>query len=116
MRKDDARKWSAMMRWLALVSGARALARFGLARQRDGGRDQRPEQIDGVIVVGALQDGGDALDPHAGVDGGVRQGHALPARQLLILHEDEIPDLDEAVALGVRTAGRARLRCSGPWS
>src|SRR5690606_8502442 len=30
----------------------------------------------------------------------------LPAGELLILHEDEIPDLDEAVAIGVGAAGR----------
>ena len=31
----------------------------------------------------------------------------LPPSQLLVLHEHEIPDLDEAVAVGVRRAGRA---------
>ena len=31
------------------------------------------EQVDVVIVVLALQDGGDALEPHAGVDRGLRQ-------------------------------------------
>ena len=70
------------------------------------GADQRAEQVDGVIVVGALQDGGDALEPHAGVDRGPRQVDALAARQLLELHEHEIPDLDEAVALGIGRAGR----------
>ena len=32
---------------------------------------------------------------------------ALAARQRLELHEDEVPDLDEAVAVGVGRAGRA---------
>ena len=67
------------------------------------------EQIDLVIVVGALQDGGDALKPHAGVDRGLRQVDALVRRELLVLHEHEIPDLDEAVAFGVGAAGRTAL-------
>src|SRR5207248_1708298 len=31
----------------------------------------------------------------------------VPARKLLVLHEHEIPDFDEAVALGLRRAGWA---------
>ena len=92
----------------------------GLLRRRRGrrlvssamARDQRAEQIDLVIVVRALQHRGDALEPHAGVDRGLRQVDALAARQLLELHEHEIPDLDEAVAVGVRRA-RAGRRGSG---
>ena len=82
----------------------------GHARQVDGGRDQRAEEIDGVVVVGPLQDGGDALKPHAGVDRGVGQVHARAGAKLLILHEHEIPDLDEAVTVGVGTAGRSALK------
>ena len=38
---------------------------------------------------------------------GLRQVDALAAGKLLVLHEHEIPDLDEAVAVGVGAAGRA---------
>ena len=69
--------------------------------------DQIGEQVDGVIVVRALQHRGDAFEPHAGVDRGPRQVDALAALELLVLHEDEIPDLDEAVAVGIGRAGRA---------
>ncbi len=69
--------------------------------------DDRAEQIDLVIVVGALQHRSGALEPHAGVDRGVRQIDALAARQLLELHEHQVPDLDEAVAFGLGGAGRA---------
>src|SRR5205814_1760136 len=72
--------------------------------QRPG--DQRAEQVYVVIVVLALQHRGDAFQPHAGVDRGARQWHALAARQLLVLHEDQVPDLDETVAVLVRAAGR----------
>ncbi len=40
---------------------------------------------------------------------------ALAAGQLLALHEDEIPDLDEAVAIRVGRARRAAGICA-PWS
>ena len=69
--------------------------------------DERAKEVDVVIVVHALQDGGDALEPHAGVDRRARQVDPLAARQRLELHEHEIPDLDEAVAVGVGRAGRA---------
>ena len=49
------------------------------------------EQVDLVVVVRALQHRGDALEPHAGVDRGLRQIDTRPARLVLILHEDEIP-------------------------
>ena len=58
----------------------------------DRARDQRAEQIGVVIVVHALQDGGDALQPHAGVDRRTRQVDALLLRHLLELHEDEVPE------------------------
>src|SRR4030095_2671354 len=68
--------------------------------------DQADEQIDGVVVVRALQHGGNALKAHARIDRRPRQIDALAALELLVLHEDEIPDLDEAIAFGIRGAGR----------
>ena len=76
------------------------------AGQVGAGADQRAEQVDVVVVVHALQHRGDALEAHAGVDRRPRQVDALAARQRLELHEDEVPDLDEAVAVGVGRAGR----------
>ena len=55
----------------------------------------------------ALQHGGDALQAHAGIDAGTRQVQARVAIDLLILHEHQVPDLDKAVAILVRAAGRA---------
>ena len=69
--------------------------------------DERAHHVGGVVVVRALQDGGDALEPHAGVDRRLRQGDALAGPDLLELHEDEVPDLDEAVAVLVGRARRA---------
>ena len=73
----------------------------------DRGRDQMAEQIDVVIAGDALQDGGDALQPHAGVDGGLGQIEAGLLVHLLELHEDQIPEFDETVAIFVGRAGRA---------
>ena len=57
--------------------------------------------------MGALQQGGKPLQPHTGIDGWFRQRHALLRGELLKLHEDQVPDLDKAVAILVRAAGRA---------
>src|SRR5690606_19271561 len=76
------------------------------ARRLLGGCNQRLEEVDLVIVVRALQDGRDALEAHAGVDRGLGKLDALAAFECLVLHEDEIPDLDEAVTVSIRRARR----------
>ncbi len=65
--------------------------------------DQAAEEVDLVVVVDALEDRRDALQAHAGVDRRARQVEPL-ARELLVLHEDEVPDLDEPVAVFLRRA------------
>src|SRR5450631_3283323 len=76
------------------------------AGQFGNGADQGYEQVDVVIVVLALQHGGDALQPRAGIDRRLRQRVARAALELLELHEYEIPDLDEAVAVLLRRTRR----------
>ena len=66
-------------------------------------QDQRPEQVDVIIVVLPLQDRGDAFEPHAGIDRGARQRDPLTRAHLVELREDEVPDFDEAVAFRVGT-------------
>ncbi len=70
------------------------------------GADQGAEQVDVEIGMDALHQSGDALQAHAGVDRGTRQRNALARRDLLILHEDQIPELQEPVAVLVGAAGR----------
>ena len=72
-----------------------------------GGIDQVTEQIGLEHALDALQDAGHALQPHAGVDRGTRQRHALLLRHLLELHEDEVPEFEEAVAVLLRAARRS---------
>ncbi len=79
---------------------ARLLRPFGLRTDHIlGGADERAEEVDVVVVVDALEDGGDPLEPHAGVDGGLRQVVHDFRALLLVLHEDEVPDLDEPVTV-----------------
>ena len=76
------------------------------------GVEQRHEEIGVVVGLDALHDGGDAFEPGAGVDGGAGQRFELPRRIAVELHEDEIPDLDDVVALAVderRSARRQRV-------
>ena len=73
------------------------------------GLDQGAHQIDVVIVVLALQHGRHAFKPHAGIDRRLGQRDPLVGAKLLELHEDEIPDLGETVAILVRAARRATL-------
>jgi len=69
--------------------------------------DDGAEGVGGVEVLDVLHDGGDAVKPHAGVDVLLRQGleHPLPRNRpgAVVLGEDQVPDLDEAVTgAGVR--------------
>lgn len=69
--------------------------------------DQGAENVDIVIIVLSLHNGGNPLDPHAGVNGRRGQVDALAACHLLELHENEVPDFDKTVAVFIRAAGRA---------
>ncbi len=63
--------------------------------------DQRPHQVGVVVVMLALQQRADPLQPHAGVDRLHVEGAHRAILELLILHEHEVPDLDEPVAVFV---------------
>src|SRR5579883_2874285 len=78
-----------------------------VTRRFRGCQDQRAEDVDVVVVVLALQDGGDALQPHAGVDRGTRQRHAGAGWAFLELHEHQVPELNEPVTVLVWAARRA---------
>src|SRR5262249_33836996 len=81
---------------------------LGSMPKRGRGRlDQIAEEIGLEHAVYALEDGGHALQSHAGVDRGTRQRLALLLRHLLELHEHEIPELEEAVAILLRAARRS---------
>src|SRR5581483_1458663 len=61
----------------------------------------RREEIDVVVRRALLQDAGDALEAHAGIDRrrGERREYAF--RAPVVLHEDQIPDLHRVIALAV---------------
>src|SRR3546814_9927503 len=68
--------------------------------------DQRLERVGIIIVMNALKHGGDPLQPHAGIYGRARQIDPGFLVHLLILHEDQVPDLYEPVAVLIRRTGR----------
>ena len=95
----------------AQVIGDDAVARLGFAVGRSLGQlaalgDQRLEGVGIVIVMDALHHRGDAFEPHAGVDARARKIADDLVRRLDELHEDEVPDLDEAIAIFVGAARR----------
>src|SRR5882724_10962227 len=76
--------------------------------QRGSGRiDQVTEKIGFEYALNALQDAGHALQPQAGIDRGARQRHALFLRDLLKLHEDQVPEFEEAITILLRAARRS---------
>ena len=83
---------------------ARQILDAGLARRR---LDQILEQVDFVVGVHALQHRGDALQSHAGVHRGLRQGVQRARVVAVVLHEHQVPDFDVAVAVRLGRAGRA---------
>ncbi len=69
--------------------------------------DQVLEQVDLVVRMHALQHGGDTFQAHAGIDRGFGQRMHDARFVAVVLHEDVVPDFDEAVAVLIRAAGRA---------
>ncbi len=82
--------------------------------QRAGLRDERRHQVGLPDRVDALQQAEDPLEPGAGVDLRLRQRRPRAVRRLVVLHEHEVPELHEPVAVGVveRPAVRSELRAA----
>ncbi|KAG0924107.1 hypothetical protein G6F32_014040 [Rhizopus arrhizus] len=66
--------------------------------------DQRLEQVDLIVGMHVLQDRRQALQAHAGIDTGARQARHVAGGVALELHEHQVPDFDEAVAVLIRGA------------
>ncbi len=90
---------------VGLVVGA-----VGVAGERGGAVEDHPAGVDLEQVVDALQDGGEALQAEAGVDVLARQvaedleAVLAVAVAALVLHEDQVPDLQVALAVDRRAA------------
>ena len=66
--------------------------------------DQRAHQIRVVIIMLALQQRADPFQPHAGIDRlHIKRAHRAIG-ELLVLHEDDVPDLDETISILIRAA------------
>ena len=75
--------------------------------------DERREDVGLVVGELPLGHGRDALEAHAGVDAGRRQGLEPAARVAVELHEDQVPDLEPAVALALDARALAAGRRLG---
>ena len=71
--------------------------------------DQGGEEIRVEIAPHTLQDGRHAFETHAGVDRGLRQVDSLIGAHLLVLHEHQVPEFEEAVTVLVLAARRPAL-------
>ena len=95
------------------------LERRAVKIARAGGRgrrlDQGLEQIDIVIAVHALHHRRHALETHTGVYRRPGQRAQRAVRGAVVLHKDQVPDLDIAIAVLVRRARRPAFDL-GPWS
>ncbi|OQC09427.1 MAG: hypothetical protein BWX79_01430 [Alphaproteobacteria bacterium ADurb.Bin100] len=85
----------------------RRVAQVGDASFPGSRLDQHVEQVDLVVAVHVLQDGGQALQAHAGVHAGRGQWRDRAVFLHVELHEHVVPDLDEAVAIFVGASRRA---------
>src|SRR5579871_1261281 len=70
----------------------------GLAKEFAGSIDDRAEKVGVVVGNDSLKHGGDAFEPHAGVDGRPRQRRQRAGSVPVVLHEDQVPDFDDAFA------------------
>jgi hypothetical protein len=71
----------------------------GLPDDRFGPRDERQKEVGVEVRLLALHDRGDPLQPRAGVHRGRGQRHQRSAGLPVVLHENEVPDLQEAPGL-----------------
>src|SRR4029079_2780997 len=86
----------------------------GLARALSDRLEDRREEIRVVVRDLPLDHRGDALEPHAGVDGPRRQGGQRAVRLPVELHEHVVPHFDVAIAAAVDA--EARLAGARAWA
>ena len=102
------RVWSARIRSARSVAGRRRRRR--LPAQLLAEVDQRAELVGLEDRRGALQDRREAVEAEAGVDVLRRQRRERRRRVLVVLHEDEVPVLQEALVLAAgQVVGAAEL-------
>ncbi len=63
--------------------------------------DQVDKEIDVVVVRDALHDRGHALEARTRIHRRLRQRRELAVGRAVVLHEDQVPDLDPAIAIGI---------------
>ena len=83
------------------------LALYWTCRSGDADRNQIAHNIGFVVGLNALHDGGHALKTHAGIDIFVGKRRKRAVFLTVVLGEDAVPELEEAVAIASGSAVRA---------
>ena len=83
----------------------RLVVQVGAAGFTRRGFDQRVKNVDLVVAVNVLQDGGQTLEPHARVHARCGQRRDGTGFVHVELHEHVVPNLDEAVTVFIGAAG-----------
>ena len=71
------------------------------------GKHQSPHHVDIVIVVLTLHHRHKSLEAHPGINRRMRERRPGARRTLLVLHEHQVPDLDETISVFIGRAGGA---------
>src|SRR5581483_5335134 len=71
--------------------------------------EDRLEEVGLIVAQDPLADGGDPLQSHTGIDARLRKRGQLSLRVAVVLHEDEVPDLQVAVAVAAPDPGAAGM-------
>ncbi len=85
----------------------RLISQIGRAGDFRHARNQVAEQVDVIVGVNVLQNSGNTLQPHTGINGRFRQRLHGTVSLTVELHEDDVPDLNVTVAIFFRASRRA---------
>ena len=102
--------WSAMTFRLgsSMLNGGAGFAGNGF--------EQVLEQVDFVVAVDMLHDGGHTSQAHAGINGWFRQRIHIALFVAVELHKYAVPNFDPAVAVFFRARPECHPQISSPWS
>ncbi len=86
----------------AVGDDLRVALRVGVIQQQLHALHDRAEQVGVVVGLRALDHRDQPLQPHAGVDAGLRQQGPRAIGRLVVLHKHQVPDLQPALAAVVQ--------------
>ena len=85
----------------------RLMLKISTERRLSGGLNQMLKEVNFIVAVHPLHNGGNALQAHAGINRGPWQRCHLTTTVALVLHKHQVPDFDIAIEVVIITARRA---------